>query len=76
MIARNPVPGESLYRAACRRFWYPWPQDEGTERVAVHFIDLKPEDQNAIRLYSMGRMKEETTPRPARRAKLSRLWRE
>ncbi len=26
MIARNPVSGESLHCAACRRFWYPWPQ--------------------------------------------------
>ena|SRR5713226_737027 len=23
---RRPVSGESLHRAACRRFWYPWPQ--------------------------------------------------
>ena len=26
MIARNPVSGESLHRAACRRFWYPGAQ--------------------------------------------------
>jgi CheY-like chemotaxis protein len=31
-------------------------RSQGTERVAVEFIDLAPEDQNAIQLYVMGRL--------------------
>ncbi len=47
---------------------------EGTERVAVQFIDLSPEDLNAIQVYIVGRLKEQTPPRPTRRAKPARLW--
>ena len=31
---------------------------EGTERIGTEFIDLAPEDQNAIQLYVMGHLKE------------------
>jgi len=33
---------------------------QGTDRVAREFIDLAPEDQNAIQLYVMGRQKQRT----------------
>jgi hypothetical protein len=36
---------------------------EGTERVAITFIGLTPEDQNAIQLYVLGRLKDLTPPR-------------
>jgi CheY-like chemotaxis protein len=36
---------------------------EGTDRVAVEFTDLAPEDQNAIQLYIMGRLKPPTPQR-------------
>lgn len=36
---------------------------QGTDRVAVEFIDLAPEDQNAIQLCVMGRLKQPTPPR-------------
>jgi len=36
---------------------------EGTERVAMEFIGLAPEDRNAIQLYVMGRLKDQTLPR-------------
>ena len=36
---------------------------EGTERVAIAFLGLTPEDQNAIQLYVLGRLKDLTPPR-------------
>ncbi|HXN51161.1 MAG TPA: response regulator [Candidatus Acidoferrum sp.] len=42
---------------------------DGTERVAVEFIGLAPEGQNAIQLYVMGRLK---GPEPARELSLGR----
>ena len=36
---------------------------EGTERVAIEFMDLAPEDQNAIQLYVMGHLKVPPQPR-------------
>jgi CheY-like chemotaxis protein len=36
---------------------------EGTERVGMEFIGLAPEDRNAIQLYVMGRLKDQTLPR-------------
>ena len=36
---------------------------EGSERVAIEFIGLPPEDSNAIQLYVVGRLKDVTRPR-------------
>jgi hypothetical protein len=36
---------------------------EGTTGVAVQFLSLAPEDQNAIQLYVLGHLKELTPPR-------------
>lgn len=46
---------------------------EGTERVAIQFSDLAPEDQNAIQLYVMGRLEGRTPPRKAPHFKAPRL---
>jgi len=43
---------------------------EGTLRVAIEFISLAPEDQNAIQLYVMGRLVSGQTPT----RELSRSW--
>ena len=43
---------------------------EGTLRVAIEFIGLAPEDQNAIQLYVMGRLANGQTPT----RELSRSW--
>ena len=48
---------------------------EGTERVAIEFIDLAPEDQNAIQLYVMGHLKEQTPPRGLQGTQMHRLFR-
>jgi CheY-like chemotaxis protein len=48
---------------------------EGTERIAVEFIDLAPEHQNAIQLYVVGRLKELTRPRDLSDIGLRRLFR-
>ncbi len=48
---------------------------ETTERVGVEFIDLAPEDQNAIHLYVMGRMKEHTPERDFSGIQMRRLFR-
>jgi hypothetical protein len=36
---------------------------EGAERVGMAFLGLAPEDQNAIQLYVLGRLKDTTPPR-------------
>ena len=46
---------------------------EGTERVATEFIGLAPEDQNAIQLYVMGRLKQPTPPRDLSDFRMRRL---
>jgi CheY-like chemotaxis protein len=48
---------------------------EGTERVAIEFIDLAPEDQNAIQLYVMGQLKEQTPQRGLQGTQMHRLFR-
>jgi CheY-like chemotaxis protein len=48
---------------------------EGAERVAVEFIDLAPEDRNAIQLYVMGRLKDLTPPRDLTDVGMRRLYR-
>ena len=48
---------------------------EGTERIAIEFIDLAPEDQNAIQLYVMGHLKEQTPPRGLQGTQMHRLFR-
>lgn len=47
---------------------------EGTERVAVAFIGLAPEDHNAIQLYVMGRLKDMTRPRDLSGIGMHRLF--
>jgi CheY-like chemotaxis protein len=46
---------------------------EGTERVAVEFRDLAPEDQNAIQLYVMGRLEGQARSRKMPSMKIPRL---
>jgi len=48
---------------------------EGAERVAVEFIGLAPEHQNAIQIYVMGRMKDMTPPRDLSGIGLRRVFR-
>jgi c-di-GMP-binding flagellar brake protein YcgR len=47
---------------------------EGTERVGVAFIGLKPEDRNAIQLYVLGRLKDLTPPRDLSNIGMHRLF--
>ncbi len=47
---------------------------EGTDRVAIAFVDLAPEDQNAIRLYVMGHLKAPTRPRDLSDVRMRRLY--
>jgi CheY-like chemotaxis protein len=47
---------------------------EGNERVGMEFIGLTPEDQNAIQLYVMGRLKDFTPPRDLSDIGLRRLF--
>jgi PilZ domain len=46
---------------------------EGTERVAVEFIGLAPEDRNAIQLYVMGRLKQPAPPQDLSDSRMRRL---
>jgi CheY-like chemotaxis protein len=48
---------------------------EGAERVGIEFIGLVPEDQNAIQLYVMGQLKEQTLPRGLQDIQMHRLFR-
>jgi CheY-like chemotaxis protein len=48
---------------------------EGVERVGVEFIGLAPEDHNAIQLYVMGRLKEQTPLRDLSDIGMRRLYR-
>jgi CheY-like chemotaxis protein len=48
---------------------------EGTERFAVEFIDLAPEDRNAIQVYVTGRLKEAAPPRRSAKSEPVRLTR-
>jgi CheY-like chemotaxis protein len=48
---------------------------EGTERVAMEFIGLAPEDQNAIQLYVMGQPKEQTSSPDFSDVQMHRLFR-
>jgi len=48
---------------------------EGTERVAVEFIAPAPENQNAIQIYVMGRLKDLTPPRDLSGIGLRRVFR-
>ena len=49
---------------------------EGNEKVGLQFVDLAPEDRNAIQLYIIGRLKEQSQPREESHiTKPSRLWR-
>lgn len=47
---------------------------EGTERVAIEFLGLAPEDRNAIQLYVMGRLKDLTPPRDLSNIGMHRLF--
>jgi CheY-like chemotaxis protein len=47
---------------------------EGTERVGMAFIGLAPEDQNAIQLYVLGRLKDTTPPRDLSGIGMHRLF--
>jgi CheY-like chemotaxis protein len=47
---------------------------EGEERMAIEFIGLAPEDQNAIQLYVMGRLKDMTPPRDLSNIGMRRLY--
>jgi CheY-like chemotaxis protein len=47
---------------------------EGTERMAIAFIGLAPEDQNAIQLYVMGRLKDMTPSRDLSNIGMRRLF--
>jgi CheY-like chemotaxis protein len=46
---------------------------EGTERIGMAFIDLAPEDKNAIQLYVMVRLKNPKPPRDLSRIGMNRL---
>jgi two-component system, chemotaxis family, chemotaxis protein CheY len=48
---------------------------EGSERVAVQFTGLAPEDQNAIQVYVTGRLKEPTPARDLLKPEPKRLFR-
>ncbi len=48
---------------------------EGTERVAVEFIGLAPEDQNAIHVYVTGRLKDPTPARDLLKPEPKRMFR-
>lgn len=48
---------------------------EGIERVAVEFVGVAPEDQNAIQLYVMGRLKDLTPARDLSGIGMRRLFR-
>jgi CheY-like chemotaxis protein len=48
---------------------------EGTERIAMEFIGLAPENHNAIQLYVMGRLKDFTAPRDSSDIGVQRLFR-
>jgi len=47
---------------------------EGTERVAIEFIGLAPEDLNAIQLYVMGRLADQTPARDLSDIGMRRLF--
>lgn len=47
---------------------------EATERVGIEFFGLAPEDQNAIQLYVMGRLKGHSTPRDLSGIRMRRLF--
>jgi CheY-like chemotaxis protein len=47
---------------------------EGAERVGVEFIDLAPENHNAIQLYVLGRLKPPARPRDLARIGLHRMF--
>jgi hypothetical protein len=47
---------------------------EGTDRIAIEFIDLAPEDRNAIQLYVIGRLTKNTRPRDASDIRMRRLY--
>ena len=47
---------------------------EGTDKIGIEFIDLAPEDQNTIRLYVMGHLKEPTRPRDLTDIRMRRLF--
>jgi hypothetical protein len=49
-------------------------RQEGAERMAIEFIGLAPEDQNAIQLYVMGRLKDMTPPRDLSGIGMRRLY--
>lgn len=48
---------------------------EGIQRVAVEFVGVAPEDQNAIQLYVMGRLKDLTPARDLSGIGMRRLFR-
>jgi CheY-like chemotaxis protein len=48
---------------------------EGIERMAVEFVDLAPEDRNAIQVYVTGHLKDLTPPRDLSNAGPARLFR-
>jgi CheY-like chemotaxis protein len=48
---------------------------EGTESVAIEFIGLAPEDQNAVQLYVLGRLENLTPPRGLSDIGMRRLFR-
>lgn len=47
---------------------------EGTERIGTEFIDLAPEDQNAIQLYVMGHLREPTRTQDLPDMRMRRLF--
>jgi c-di-GMP-binding flagellar brake protein YcgR len=49
---------------------------EGADRIAVTFIGLAPEDQNAIQVYVMGRLKDLTPPRDLSGIGMRRVFRD
>jgi CheY-like chemotaxis protein len=48
---------------------------DGTERVGMEFVALAPEEQNAIQLYVMGRLRDLTPPRNLSDLRMPRLFR-
>jgi CheY-like chemotaxis protein len=48
---------------------------EGTDRVGVEFIDLAPEDRNAIQVYVTGRLKDSAPPRNSSNLGPARMFR-
>ena len=47
---------------------------EATDLVGIEFIDLAPENQNAIQLYVMGHLKERRPPQDLSGIKMRRLF--